>query len=225
MPFSILDLVVLGVVVISALLAAVRGFTREVLAIVAWVAAAAVAWYLHPMLLPLAQQYIHNGTIALVASIGGIFVVTLIIVSIITVQISDMILDSRIGALDRTLGLFFGALRGFLICVIGWAFMGWLLQGKNPDWAATSKTRSAMENTRDNIVAMLPENAEALLQRLREKGANREPDPTEPAEPDPQRAAPTANPPTANAPAGAPPARAPAGTPAPRPGQPPQPRG
>jgi membrane protein required for colicin V production len=35
MPVSILDLVVLGVVVISALLAAVRGFTREVLAIVA----------------------------------------------------------------------------------------------------------------------------------------------------------------------------------------------
>ena len=167
-----------------------------------------------PTLLPLAQQYIHNGTIALVASIGGIFVVTLIIVSIITVQISDMILDSRIGALDRTLGLFFGALRGFLICVIGWAFMGWLLQGKNPDWAATSKTRPAMENTRDNIVAMLPENAEALLQRLREKGANREPDPAEPAEPDPQRAAPTANPPAVAPPAGA------RWTPAPRPGQP-----
>ena len=77
-----------------------------------------------------------------------------------------------------------------------------------------------MENTRDSIVAMLPENAEALLQRLREKGASREPDPAEPAEPDPQRAAPTANPPAA-----APPARAPAGSPAPRPGQPPQPRG
>ena len=60
MPFSILDLVVLGIVVISALLAAVRGFTREVLAIVAWVAAAAAAWYLHPTALPMAQQYIHN---------------------------------------------------------------------------------------------------------------------------------------------------------------------
>jgi membrane protein required for colicin V production len=43
MPFSVLDLAVLGIVVISALLAAVRGATREVLAIVAWVAAAAVA--------------------------------------------------------------------------------------------------------------------------------------------------------------------------------------
>ena len=73
------------------------------------------------------------------AAIGGIFVVTLIIVSIITVQISDLILDSRIGALDRTLGLVFGAARGFLICVIGWAFLGWLLQGKEPPWATDSR--------------------------------------------------------------------------------------
>jgi membrane protein required for colicin V production len=186
MPFSVLDLVVIGIVMISALLAAVRGFTREVLAIVAWVVAAAAAWYLHPTALPIAQQYISSNTVALVAAIGGIFVVTLIIVSIITVQVSDLILDSRIGALDRTLGLFFGAARGFLICVIGWAFLGWLLQGKEPEWAASSRTRPAMENTRDNIIAMLPENAEALLQRLRNKEAPTE---AEPAEPDPQRPA------------------------------------
>ncbi len=193
MPFSVLDLVVIGIVLISALLAAVRGFTREVLAIVAWVVAAAAAWYLYPTALPIAQQYISSNTVALVAAIGGIFIVTLIIVSIITVQISDLILDSRIGALDRTLGLVFGAARGFLICVIGWAFLGWLLQGKEPEWAASSRTRPAMENTRDNIIAMLPENAEALLQRLRNKEAPTE---AEPAEPDPQRpaapAAPTA---------------------------------
>ncbi|MBQ0824422.1 CvpA family protein [Microvirga terrae] len=197
MPVSVLDLVVIGIVLISALLAAVRGFTREVLAIVAWVVAAAAAWYLHPTALPIAQQYISSNTVALVAAIGGIFVVTLIIVSIITVQVSDLILDSRIGALDRTLGLFFGAARGFLICVIGWAFLGWLLQGKEPEWAASSRTRPAMENTRDNIIAMLPENAEALLQRLRNKEAPTE---AEPAEPDPQRPATPAAPPAPPAP-------------------------
>ncbi|HZH11016.1 MAG TPA: CvpA family protein [Microvirga sp.] len=184
MPFSVLDLVVIGIVLISALLAAVRGFTREVLAIVAWVVAAAAAWYLHPLALPIAQQYISSNTVALVASIGGIFVITLIIVSIITVQISDLILDSRIGALDRTLGLFFGAARGFLICVIGWAFLSWLLQGKEPEWATASRTRPAMENARDSIIAMLPENAEALIQKLRKP---QETDPGAPAEPDPQR--------------------------------------
>ncbi|MGO4386054.1 CvpA family protein [Microvirga sp. 2YAF29] len=200
MPFSVLDLVVVGIVLISALLAAVRGFTREVLAIVAWVVAAAAAWYLHPTALPIAQQYISSGTVALVAAIGGIFVITLIIVSIITVQISDLILDSRIGALDRTLGLFFGAARGFLICVIGWAFLSWLLQGKEPEWATASRTRPAMENTRDSIIAMLPENAEALIQRLRNReGPDAEP--AEPAEPDPQRTTPAPGAPAAPAPA------------------------
>jgi membrane protein required for colicin V production len=188
MPISILDLVVLGVIVISALLAAVRGFTREVLAIVAWITAAAAAWFLHPAVLPLAKQYINSNTVALVAAIGGIFIVTLIIVSIITVKVSDLILDSRIGALDRTLGFVFGAGRGFLVCVIGWVFLGWLLQGKNPEWAVQARTRPALENTGNNLIAMLPDNPEGLLQQLR----NRQPEgePAEPAEPDPQRPAP-----------------------------------
>ena len=186
MPISILDLVVLGVVVISALLAAVRGFTREVLAIVAWVTAAAAAWFLHPAVLPLAKQYINSNTVALVAAIGGIFVVTLIIVSIITVKVSDLILDSRIGALDRTLGFVFGAARGFLICVIGWVFLNWLLQGKNPEWAIEARTRPVLENTGNSLIAMLPDNPEGLLQQLRNRGAP-DGEPAEPAEPDPQR--------------------------------------
>jgi membrane protein required for colicin V production len=185
MPISVLDLVVFGVVVISALLAAVRGFTREVLAIVAWVTAAAAAWFLHPAVLPLAKQYISSNTVALVAAIGGIFIVTLIIVSIITVKISDLILDSRIGALDRTLGFMFGAARGFLVCVVGWVFLSWLLQGKNPEWAAQARTRPVLENTGNNLITMLPDNPEGLLQQLRNR--QQEGDPAEPAEPDPQR--------------------------------------
>ena len=186
MPVSILDLVVIGVVVVSALLAAVRGFTREVLAIVAWVAAAAAAWYLHPAALPYAKQYIKSDTVALVAAIGGIFILTLIVVSIITVKISDLILDSRIGALDRTLGFVFGAARGFLICVIGWVFLSWLLQGKNPEWATQARSRPALESTGNNIIAMLPDNPEGLLQQLRNRGVP-DGDPAEPVEPDPQR--------------------------------------
>src|ERR687898_631043 len=193
MPFSVLDLVVLGVVVISALLAAVRGFTPETLSITAWAGAIAAAWYLHPMALPFAKQYIANNTVALVAAIGGIFVLTLIVVSIITVKISDLILDSRIGALDRTLGFLFGAARGFLICVIGWVMLSWLLQGKNPAWAEAARTRPALESTgeslRNSIVAVFPD-AEKLIQSFREKGLPGAGDPAEPAEPDPQRPAP-----------------------------------
>ena len=184
MPVSVLDLVVIGVVLISALLAAVRGFTREVLAIVAWVAAGAAAWFLHPLVLPYAKQYISSDTVALVAAIGAIFIVTLIVVSIITVKVSDLILDSRIGALDRTLGFVFGAGRGFVICVIGWIFLSWLLQGKEPEWATTARSRPMLENTGSSIIAMLPDNPEGLLRQFRKPNAG---DPAEPAEPDPQR--------------------------------------
>jgi len=194
MPISILDLVVIGVVLISALLAAVRGFTREVLAIVAWVTAAAAAWYLHPAALPIAREYINNPTVALVAAIGAIFILTLIVVSLITVKVSDLILDSRIGALDRTLGFVFGAARGFLICVIGWVFLSWLLQGKDPEWANTARTRPMLQSTGDSLIAMLPDNPDGLLKQFRKPGVP-DGDPAEPpAEPADPRGGVTAPP-------------------------------
>ncbi len=167
MPFSVLDLVVLGIVVISALLAAVRGVTREVLAIIAWVAAAAVAWSLYPMLLPTVKQHVTSDTVALVASIAAIFLGTLIVVSIITVKISDVVLDSRIGAIDRSLGFLFGAARGFLICVIGWVFLSWLVQGKVPTWATEARSRPMLEKSGDALVAQLPENPEGFLKQFK----------------------------------------------------------
>ena len=170
LPVSILDLVVIGVVVISALLASVRGFTREVLAIVAWVTAAAAAWVLHPLLLPRLKDHISNPNIALVAAIGAIFIVVLLVVSLITVKFSDFILDSRIGALDRTLGFLFGAARGFLICVIGWTFLAWLVQGKMPDWATTARSRPMLENTSTTLIAMLPDPDGVMAQFKKRQG-------------------------------------------------------
>lgn len=167
MPVSILDLVVLGVVLISALLAAVRGFTREVLAIFAWAVAAAAAWFLHPSLLPYAEGHITNKTFALIASVAGIFLVTLVIVSIITVKISDAILDSRIGALDRTLGFAFGAARGVFLCVIGWVFLSWLVQGKMPDWAANARAKPMLQSSGDALVSLLPNNPDGLLKQFK----------------------------------------------------------
>ncbi|GJE56211.1 MULTISPECIES: CvpA family protein [Methylobacterium] len=180
MPFSILDLVVLGIVVISALLAAVRGVTREVLAIVAWVVAGAVAWTLHPMLLPTVKEHVTSDTVALVASIAAIFLGTLIVVSIITVKISDIVLDSRIGAVDRSLGFLFGAGRGFLICVIGWVFLAWLVQGKMPEWAAQAKSRPMLEKAGDTLVAQLPANPEGFLKNLRKPKGDGTGEPGEP---------------------------------------------
>ena len=108
MPITLLDIVLIVVMLVSGLLAMVRGFMREVLSIIAWVLAAVATLYSYAKLLPYAKQYFNNDVVAAVAVIGGVFLVTLLVVSILTVRISDMVLDSRVGALDRTLGFLFG---------------------------------------------------------------------------------------------------------------------
>lgn len=177
MPVTILDLVVIGVVLISALLAAVRGLTREVLAIASWAAAAAVAWVFHPQLLPILKQYIPNDTIALIASIAALFLVTLIVVSLVTARISDFVLDSRIGALDRTLGFVFGAGRGILLAVIGYLFFAALMGDKNmPTWAKDAKAKPMLEETGRTLLTMLPQDVNAdFVKKLLKPKAEGEP--------------------------------------------------
>ena len=118
MPFTLLDGVVVLVVLISAVLAMIRGFTREVFSIASWVAAAAVAYFFWDDAIVYVQPYVEDQNIALGITIAGLFFVTLIIVSIITMRISDFVLDSRAGPLDRTLGFVFGAARGLLLVII-----------------------------------------------------------------------------------------------------------
>jgi membrane protein required for colicin V production len=183
MPVTILDLVVIGVVLISALLAAVRGLTREVLAIASWAAAAVVAWIFHPQLMPFAQQHIPNQTVALVAVIAALFLATLIVVSLITARISDFVLDSRIGALDRTLGFVFGAARGLLLAVVGYLFFTALVPEKmQPVWAREARAKPILEETGRSLLAMLPQDVNSdFFKKLIPSKAG--PEPTEaPAE-------------------------------------------
>ena len=185
---SYLDLALIAVVLVSAFLSMLRGFTREVLAIASWAAAAAAAYYFHPMALPYVKPYISKDTIALAVAASAVFFVTLIVVSIITVKISDMILDSKIGALDRSLGFLFGAGRGYLLCVIAFIFFAWLVPEKNyPAWVQNSKTRAWLEATGSSLQAMLPENLDQSLSKMlkRNKGDDPPSEDEKPATPTP----------------------------------------
>ena len=57
MPITLLDLILIGIMLISGLLAMIRGFIREVLSIAAWVVAALVTLYSFSKLLPFAKSY------------------------------------------------------------------------------------------------------------------------------------------------------------------------
>lgn len=165
---SYLDLGLIVVVLISAFLAMLRGFTREVLAIASWGAAALAAIYLHPLALPYVKPYIAKDVIALAVAAAAVFFVTLIVVSLITVKLSDAILDSRVGALDRSLGFLFGAVRGLLLCVIAFVFFNWLVPAQTqPGWVKTARMKPLLQATGDRLMAILPDDPEGLLNKLK----------------------------------------------------------
>lgn len=169
MPITLLDIVLIVVMLISGLLAMVRGFMREVLSIAAWVLAALVTLYSYSKLLPLARQYFNNDIVAAVAVIGGVFLGTLLVVSVLTVRISDMVLDSRVGALDRTLGFLFGLGRGLVIVVVAFQFFSWLVPDRSqPEWVKSAKSRVVLAGTGQWLMSMLPEDPEGtILKKLK----------------------------------------------------------
>ena len=169
MPITLLDIVLIAVMLISGLLAMVRGFMREVLSITAWILAAAATLYSYSKLLPFAKQYFNNDIVAAVAVVGGVFLVTLLVVSVLTIRISDMVLDSRVGALDRTLGFLFGLARGLIIVVVAFQFFIWLVPDRSqPEWVRGAKSRVVLTSTGIWLMSMLPDDPEStILKKLK----------------------------------------------------------
>jgi len=165
---SYLDLGLIAIILISALLAMLRGFTREILAIASWGAAALAAIYFHPLILPYVKPYASKGVVAIALSAAIVFFVILILVSLITVKISDAILDSKVGPLDRSLGFVFGAVRGLLLCVIAFVFFTWLVpENSQPQWVKNARMKPLLVSTGKELMAMLPDDPEGLLAKLR----------------------------------------------------------
>ena len=159
MPFQLLDLILFGIMLISGLLALMRGFTREVLSLVAWGASAVAAYYAikQQALLDLAMPYVDKAILAQIA-VGAIaFIITLIVVSLISVKISDSVVDSAAGAFDRTLGFIYGLGRGFVLVVIAYLFYGFFVtEDKREDWVRNASSLPAIEAFAEALIEFLP---------------------------------------------------------------------
>jgi membrane protein required for colicin V production len=149
------------------MLAMVRGFSREVLSIASWIAAAVAAYLFYPAVLPYVQPYIDNEYLAMGAAAAIVFIVALIVVTVITMKIADFIIDSRVGALDRTLGFLYGAARGILVVAVGLLFFNWLVGANPPAWIAEAKSKPLLESIGAKLESMLPDDPEnSILKRL-----------------------------------------------------------
>lgn len=157
----------------------VRGFSREILSISSWVIAGIVAFTFYKALSPYAAEYTRsittNEIVPDIAAGAVIFLVTLIVVSLITMKIADFIVDSRVGPLDRTLGFIFGAARGGLLVMVLLLFYVNFFPDNQYSWVANAKSKPALESIGESLVNAIPDDpAKFVFEKL---GINSDPEP------------------------------------------------
>lgn len=167
MPFQLLDVILAGIMLVSGLLALMRGFTREVLSLIAWglAAVAGVFAALNADLAAFAGQYLQPEIVAKIAVGAGAFLIVLIILSMISVRLADWVLDSAAGPFDRTLGLVYGLARGLALVVIAYLFYVWLVPPeKREDWVRNARSLPAIEAVGEFVTEFLPADIRDTLQ-------------------------------------------------------------
>jgi membrane protein required for colicin V production len=151
-----LDIIVVSVILLSALFGFARGLVKEALSIAAWIGAGfasvyGAAYVIPPRLLPKSPV---AETIAFVV----LFLVALVILSFISSMLSTRVRQSTLSALDRTLGLFFGLLRGVLLACLGYIALSWAVPAgsERPAWIEEARTRYLLENGAEHLRALVP---------------------------------------------------------------------
>lgn len=164
MQFTVVDGGVAVITLISAILAYSRGFTRELFAIGGWIVAIVAGYYVAPALDPLMREAPVVGDflsesciISLIAAFTIVVALSLLVLSIFTPLVANVVLHSVLGPIDRVLGFVFGVVRA--IALIAIAFLIYVNFSGPGAWPALDKAASLslVQETANAIEQAVPE--------------------------------------------------------------------
>jgi membrane protein required for colicin V production len=176
----IFDAVVLAAVIISAVVAFLRGFIRELLTIVGVVGGLAGAYFGGPVLQPVMRGWlgVQEGAekadklfdvipmtiVADICAYGSIFLIVVILLSVASHFLAGAVKAVGLGPIDRILGILFGVARALLLMSLLYLPV-YLLTGKEErnEWPVLqgSYSRSYIERGAEWIAGFLPQDTGA----------------------------------------------------------------
>jgi len=152
-----LDIAVIAMIVLSAVFAFARGFVREALSIVAWVGAAAITIYGFLPVLAMVDPIVKNPLLSQLIAGFGLFVVSLVVLTIITSFLARLVRTSALSPIDRTLGFVFGLVRGALIVCVAYLLLDFVQPSERPAWIRDAKSAPFLHQGADMLRQFLPE--------------------------------------------------------------------
>ncbi|OYW49578.1 MAG: colicin V production protein [Novosphingobium sp. 28-62-57] len=167
------DYVVLILVGIGAVGGFLRGFVEEVLSLAAWCLALLAVHYLHEDLTVWLSAHLPTetgaGVLAFVLLLLGPYIATRMIAR----RMGSASRDSVVGPIDRLLGFGFGALKGFIIVVLGYSItvfgydLAWGADGR-PQWITQARTYPLLNAASEELLTLISERREQAADQARE---------------------------------------------------------
>lgn len=166
MTVGIVDLIILGIIIISILFALYRGLVRELLGITSWLLAGFVALYSYDPLMKLCEGSFENTKLAAITFSVLLALVVLIIMTIFNAFITKRLRKSSLSGLDRIFGFVFGILRALLIVTLIYIFAATLML--SPKYVSQLKAQNFsipyVETMADYVQNIFPDNIRKGLQ-------------------------------------------------------------
>ncbi|MCC5991358.1 MAG: CvpA family protein [Rhodobacteraceae bacterium] len=164
--FTIIDAGVAVIIIVSGILAYSRGFMRETLAILGWVAAAVLAFILAPAAQPLVREIPYLGDflgdsceLTVIAAFAVVFALALLLASLFTPLFSSMIRNSALGGLDQALGFLFGVARGVLLVAVALLVFDRAVPPGSVEMVENSRSAAVFGQLSGNLDQAVPEDA------------------------------------------------------------------
>ncbi len=153
------DFIVIALLLISGVVGFARGAVREVAALLALVAAAAIAVFGLPISAPMVRQVVHPGWLGTAAALILVFTVTYILLRLIGGGIAKQVQQTDfVGALDRSIGLLIGLARGMLMLgALNLGFNAATPKDLQPRWITGAMTWPLAQNMGHLLTALAPQ--------------------------------------------------------------------
>lgn len=176
--FSALDVIVLLLVGGAGILGFLRGFTTEILSLLAWVAAVLAVKFFYEPARALSENWVGEGSGASVLGFALVFGVTFIACRLLARSLGKQTRQSVLGPFDRILGVGFGMLKGLIIATVLYLAAALVydtlygMSSERPDWMRESRTYPLLHASGRALVDFVEEQRGRAVDPDRETAGN-----------------------------------------------------
>lgn len=170
LPVNAFDLGVVVIIGLAALIGLASGFIKGGLYLVSWIGAGFATLYGFPFARPYANDLIKTPWMADLAAGIAVFILALIVLTLVSSLIGSWVRNSRLNAVDRSLGMLAGVAGAVILLCGAYALLGGMWPAdKRPAWVNDARSIPLLEQGGTKIRGLIPGQSASLGEKaLRE---------------------------------------------------------